>query len=66
MVVPISKLLSELAPYVETCCCFPSAVATNRFMIQDEMRVMNTQCDNCLIGFMLLMVRRCRLTPPSG
>jgi hypothetical protein len=28
-------------------------MATTRFMIQDEQRVMNTQCDNCLIGFML-------------
>jgi len=23
-------------------------------MVQDEQRVMNTQCDNCLIGFMLI------------
>lgn len=49
------KSCPEFCLCVEVCCCFPSAVATNRFMIQDEMRVMNTECDNCLIGFMLLM-----------
>ena len=40
---------------LEVWCCFPSAVATTRFMIQDEQRVANTDCDNCLIGFMILM-----------
>jgi hypothetical protein len=45
----------EFCLVMEVCCCFPSAVATNRFMIQDEQRVMNTECDNCLIGFMLCM-----------
>ena len=44
----------ELCLCCEVACCFPSAMATTRFMIQDEQRVMNTQCDNCLIGFMLL------------
>lgn len=44
----------ELCLCCEVCCCFPSAMATTRFMIQDEQRVMNTQCDNCLIGFMLI------------
>lgn len=44
----------ELCLCCEVVCCFPSAMATTRFMIQDEQRVMNTQCDNCLIGFMLL------------
>ncbi len=43
----------ELCLCCEVCCCFPSAMATTRFMIQDEQRVMNTKCDNCLIGFML-------------
>ena len=45
----------ELCLACEVFWCFPSAVATNRFMIQDEQRVMNTQCDNGIIGFMLLM-----------
>jgi len=46
----------ELCLCCEVVCCFPSAMATTRFMIQDEQRVMNTQCDNCLIGFMLLVL----------
>merc|ERR1712205_3018 len=45
----------EFCLCVEAFCCFPSAVATNRFMIQDEMRVENTQCDNFIIGFMLCL-----------
>tara|TARA_B100000519_G_scaffold50828_1_gene41204 strand:+ start:486 stop:1214 length:729 start_codon:yes stop_codon:yes gene_type:complete len=45
----------ELCLACEVFWCFPSAVATNRFLIQDEQRVMNTQCDNGIIGFMLLM-----------
>jgi len=44
----------ELCLCLEVVCCFPTSVATTRFMVQDEQRVMNTQCDNCLIGFMLL------------
>lgn len=44
----------ELCLACEVCCCFPNAVVTTRFMVQDEQRVMNTQCDNCLIGFMLI------------
>jgi len=44
----------ELCLCCEVFCCFPSAMATTRFMIQDEQRVMNTQCDNCLIGCMIV------------
>ena len=49
------KSCPEFCLCVEAFCCFPSAVATNRFMIQDEMRVENTPCDNFLIGFMLCL-----------
>jgi len=45
----------ELCLACEVFWCFPSSVATTRFLIQDEQRVMNTQCDNGIIGFMLLM-----------
>jgi len=44
----------EMCLCCEVFCCFPSAMVTTRFMIQDEQRVMNSQCDNCLIGFMLI------------
>ena len=49
------KSCPEFCLCVEVCCCFPSAVATSRFMIQDEQRVENTQCDNFIIGFMLCL-----------
>jgi hypothetical protein len=45
----------ELCLACEVFWCFPSSVATTRYLIQDEQRVMNTQCDNGIIGFMLLM-----------
>ncbi|KAK9835363.1 hypothetical protein WJX81_004892 [Elliptochloris bilobata] len=37
----------------EVWCCFTQSVASTRWMIQDEMRIQNTQCDNCLIGCMV-------------
>lgn len=49
------KSCPEFCLCVEAFCCFPSAVATSRFMIQDEQRVENTQCDNFIIGFMLCL-----------
>ena len=49
------KSCPEFCLCLEAFCCFPSAVATNRFMIQDEQRVENTQCDNTIIGFMLCL-----------
>ncbi len=49
------KSCPEFCLCLEAFCCFPSAVATNRFMIQDEMRVENTKCDNFIIGFMLCL-----------
>ena len=35
--------------------CFPQSVASTRFMIQDEMRLETTKCDNCIIGTMIAL-----------
>ena len=34
---------------MEVVLCYPQSVFVTRFMIQDEMRIGNTQCDNCLV-----------------
>ena len=36
----------------EVVVCFPQSVASTRWMLQDEMRLRNTECDNCIIGTM--------------
>ena len=33
--------------------CFTQSVASTRWAIQDQQRIMNTPCDNCLIGTMI-------------
>lgn len=33
--------------------CFTQSVASTRWAIQDQQRIMNTPCDNCLIGTMV-------------
>jgi hypothetical protein len=38
---------------VEVTCCFPQSVASTRWMLQDEMQLMNTKCDNAIIGVMI-------------
>ncbi|CAL8465263.1 g4798 [Coccomyxa elongata] len=45
----------EVCLAAEVCFCFTQSVASTRWMIQDEMRIQNTQCDNCLIGCMIAM-----------
>ncbi|GMH32175.1 hypothetical protein BSKO_00009 [Bryopsis sp. KO-2023] len=40
---------------LEVCCCFGSSVAVTRWMIQDELRIQNSTCDNCLMGTMLFL-----------
>jgi len=35
--------------------CFPTSVMTSRAILQDEMQVQNSECDNCLISFMVAM-----------
>lgn len=36
----------------EVTCCFPTSVAATRSMLQDELNIQNTKCDNCLIAAM--------------
>lgn len=38
---------------MEVTCCFAQSVASTRWAIQDEQQLMNTQCDNCIIGTMI-------------
>eukprot|EP00793_Prasinoderma_coloniale_P005189 PRCOL_00000950-RA len=45
----------EICLGLETLCCFAQSVATSRFMIQDEMLVQTTKCDNCIIGTMVAL-----------
>eukprot|EP01025_Chloroclados_australasicus_P033556 TRINITY_DN34265_c0_g1_i1.p1 TRINITY_DN34265_c0_g1~~TRINITY_DN34265_c0_g1_i1.p1 ORF type:complete len:285 (+),score=20.67 TRINITY_DN34265_c0_g1_i1:54-857(+) len=45
----------ELCLACEVCCCFATSVAVTRFMIQDELGVQNTKCDNCLIATMIVL-----------
>ncbi|KAJ8632649.1 hypothetical protein MRB53_025985 [Persea americana] len=35
--------------------CFGNSVASTRFMLQDELNIQTTQCDNCIIGFMFCL-----------
>ena len=52
---PKVSLLDVRVPcMVQVFFCFPINVSSTRFMIQDQMRIQNTQCDNCLIGTMLI------------
>lgn len=40
---------------MEVTFCFAQSVATTRFMIQDELQVETTKCDNCIIGTMIFL-----------
>ncbi|KAG2490484.1 hypothetical protein HYH03_011113 [Edaphochlamys debaryana] len=40
---------------LETWLCFAQSVATTRWMIQDELQVETTKCDNCIIGTMIVL-----------
>ena len=35
---------------LEVTCCFAQSVAATRWLIQDELRLQTTSCDNCIIG----------------
>lgn len=51
--------LVEPCPRSQVFVCFAQSVASTRFMIQDELRLETTPCDNCIIGTMIaLQVRR--------
>lgn len=43
----------ELCLCMEVSLCFAQSVASTRYLIQDEMQLQNTQCDNCIIGTMI-------------
>mmetsp|Transcript_20357 Transcript_20357/g.24418 ORF Transcript_20357/g.24418 Transcript_20357/m.24418 type:complete len:284 (+) Transcript_20357:85-936(+) len=45
----------ELCLALEAYCCFANSVVASRYLIQDERRVENSECDNCLISFMVLL-----------
>ncbi|KAI4302954.1 hypothetical protein MLD38_038641 [Melastoma candidum] len=43
----------ELCLGAEVVCCFGNSVSTTRFLLQDEFNIQTTQCDNCIIAFMI-------------
>lgn len=45
----------ELCLCTEVFCCFGNSVASTRFLLQDEFNIQTTQCDNCIIGFMVCL-----------
>ncbi|XP_057986473.1 uncharacterized protein LOC110660615 [Hevea brasiliensis] len=45
----------ELCLCTEVFCCFANSVASTRFLLQDEFNIQTTQCDNCIIGFMMCL-----------
>ena len=45
----------ELCLCLEAFCCFSESVIGTRLLLQDEMQIQNSKCDNCLIGFMIFM-----------
>ncbi|OAY62262.1 uncharacterized protein LOC110629852 [Manihot esculenta] len=49
------KNCPELCLCTEVFCCFANSVASTRFLLQDEFNIQTTQCDNCIIGFMICL-----------
>ncbi|XP_008233014.2 PREDICTED: uncharacterized protein LOC103332095 isoform X2 [Prunus mume] len=45
----------ELCLGTEVCFCFATSVSSTRFLIQDELNIKTTPCDNCMIGFMVIL-----------
>ncbi|CAJ2676543.1 uncharacterized protein LOC123914098 isoform X2 [Trifolium pratense] len=45
----------EFCLCTEVFLCFGNSVASTRFLLQDEFNIQTTQCDNCIIGFMLCL-----------
>jgi hypothetical protein len=39
----------------ESTICFPTSVIVTRFMIQDDLLIQNSKCDNCLMAFTFCM-----------
>ena len=55
----MAKMHVQIRPVMNDCAlwqvffCFTQSVASTRWMLQDEMHISNTECDNCLIGTMI-------------
>jgi hypothetical protein len=49
---------------LEVACCFANSVVSTRYLIQDSMVVQNTECDNCLVGFLVAMEQLACSTHP--
>ncbi|KAG4156051.1 hypothetical protein ERO13_D03G149400v2 [Gossypium hirsutum] len=45
----------EFCLCTEVFCCFGNSVASTRFLLQDELNIQTTECDNCIIAFMLCL-----------
>ncbi|KAG6542527.1 hypothetical protein Mapa_015998 [Marchantia paleacea] len=45
----------EFCLCAEVWCCFSISVQSTRFLLQDEFNIQTTKCDNCIIGFMVLL-----------
>jgi len=45
----------QLCLGLEVGLCFANSVVSTRYLIQDTMVVQNTECDNCLVGFLVAM-----------
>mmetsp|Transcript_34533 Transcript_34533/g.65973 ORF Transcript_34533/g.65973 Transcript_34533/m.65973 type:complete len:198 (-) Transcript_34533:12-605(-) len=41
----------EVCLALETVCCFSQSVLSTRFLLQDDLRIQNSKCDNCLMAF---------------
>ena len=48
-----SALLTPSTAAPQVCCCFANSVVTTRWMLQDEMIIANTECDNCLMAWLM-------------
>ncbi|XP_016440236.2 uncharacterized protein LOC107766038 [Nicotiana tabacum] len=45
----------EFCLATEVCCCFGTSVSSTRFLLQDELNIKTTKCDNCIIAFMVVL-----------
>ncbi|PRQ17624.1 hypothetical protein RchiOBHm_Chr7g0197021 [Rosa chinensis] len=45
----------EFCLATEVFLCFGQSVASTRFLLQDEFNIQTTQCDNCIIAFMVCL-----------
>ncbi|KAE8676658.1 Proteasome subunit alpha type 5-1 family protein [Hibiscus syriacus] len=45
----------EFCLCLEVMLCLGNSVASTRFLLQDEYNIQTTECDNCLISFMIIL-----------